>query len=390
MLGVYVHYPYCAKRCPYCDFNVVQPGPEGRPDDRYGEAVLAELAVRAPDYAGHPPAVSLYFGGGTPALWAPRWIGRVVEAVRASLGLVDGAEITIEANPGELTAEAMVALRAVGVNRLSLGTQSFDAALLTRLGRRNTPADNRRCVAQARAAGFENLSLDLIQAVAGQSVAGAMADVAAVIELEPEHVSTYELTIHPQTPFGARAQRGEVLTADEDVQVEVYERTRDALGIAGILPYEISNAARPGREAVHNSLYWNMDEYVALGAGAHGFRWVPDAEGGVQTQPGGVPTGIRWENERHAGRYMKAALAGTPAHRQLESIDAETLRCERVMTGLRVDRGLAIDAELESAYGQAAQKLEGQGLLDRSTPGRWRLTSRGRLVLNQVVATLTA
>jgi oxygen-independent coproporphyrinogen-3 oxidase len=375
--GIYVHYPYCAQRCPYCDFNVVQPGPEGRPDDRYRDAVLAELAARAEDYAGRPAAVSLYFGGGTPALWAPRAIGAIIEAVSARLGLTAGAEITVEANPGELDAARMVALRAVGVNRLSLGTQSFDAEVLRRLGRRNTPDDNRRCVDAARAAGFENLSLDLIQAVAGQSVEDALADVAAVLALGPEHVSTYELTIHPQTPFGARAARGEVLTADEDAQVAVYEATRSALRAGGVLPYEISNAARPGREAVHNGLYWRMAEYLALGAGAHGFRRV--ATGGE-----------RWENERHAGRYMEAALAGRPRERFRETLDAETLLEERAMTGLRLDAGLPVDAALEAAYGAAAARLVERGLLTWPEPTRWRLTERGRLLMNQVVAELTA
>lgn len=379
-LGVYVHYPYCAQRCPYCDFNVVQPGPEGRPDARYREAVLAELAVRAEAYAGRAPAVSLYFGGGTPALWPAADLAAVMDAVERTVGLTSAAEITVEANPGEIDASGLRALRAAGVNRLSLGTQSFDAALLTRLGRRNTPDDNRRCVDAARAAGFENLSLDLIQAIAGQSLAAAMADVAAVVALGPEHVSTYELTIHPRTPFGARADRGEVLTADEETQVLVYEATRSALRAAGIVPYEISNAARPGREAVHNALYWTMDEYLALGAGAHGFRRIP-----------GDDAGVRWENERHAGRYMAAALAGRPAVRTEEHLDAAALRDERVLTGLRLDAGLPVDTALEAAFGANARRLERRGLLSVSTtPGRWRLTEAGRLVLNQVVAELCA
>ncbi len=380
-LGVYVHYPYCAQRCPYCDFNVVQPGPEGRPDARYRDAVLAELAVRADDYPGRAPVVSVYFGGGTPALWPADCIAAVLSAVDDRLGLARGAEITVEANPGEIDAAGLRALRAAGVNRLSLGTQSFDAALLARLGRRNTPDDNRRCVDAARAAGFENLSLDLIQAAAGQSLAAALADVAAVVALGPEHVSTYELTIHPRTPFGARADRGEVLTADEDTQVLVYEATRSALRAAGVVPYEVSNAARPGHEAVHNSLYWSMDEYLALGAGAHGFR-----------RPGDDPAaGIRWENERHAGRYMTAALAGRPAVRSEERLDAASLLDERVMTGLRLDAGLVVDAALEAAFGERARRLVRRGLLESDAgAGRWRLTDAGRLVLNQVVADLCA
>lgn len=379
-LGVYVHYPYCAQRCPYCDFNVVQPGPEGRPDARYREAILAELAVRADDFAGRAPSVSVYFGGGTPALWAPADIAAVIEGVADRLGLRTDAEITVEANPGEIDAARLRALRVAGVNRLSLGTQSFDAEILQRLGRRNTPDDNRRCVDAARAAGFDNLSLDLIQAVAGQGVEAALADVEAVLALAPEHVSTYELTIHPQTPFGARAARGEVLTADEDVQVAVYEATRAALRAGGLVPYEISNAARSGYEAVHNGLYWRMAEYLALGAGAHGFRYA---------SPAARTSGVRWENERHAGRYMAAALAGRPGERFREVVDARTLLDERAMTGLRLDAGLEVDAALRAAFGAAADRLVGEGLLAAPTPERWVLTDRGRLLMNRVVAELT-
>ena len=415
MIGVYVHYPYCARRCPYCDFNVVQPGPEGRPDARYREAVLAELAVRAEDFAGRPPAVSLYFGGGTPALWDPRDLHAVIDAVAARVGLQADAEITVEANPGEVDAARLLDLRRAGVNRLSLGTQSFDAGVLQRLGRRNTPDDNRRCIDSARAAGFDNLSLDLIQAVVGQTVEGALADVAAVLSFSPEHVSTYELTIHPQTPFGARAARGEVLTAEEDTQIAVYEATRAALRSGGVVPYEISNAARPGFEAVHNGLYWRMAEYLALGAGAHGFRRLGAGPGEGQGRgQGGVPgarpgaglgeghdaagdtAGERWENERHAGRYMEAALAGRPRTRFIETLTAADLLNERALTGLRLDAGLAVEPALQAAFGVAAQRLANRGLLSIQRPGpestfsRWRLTDRGRLLLNQVVADLTA
>lgn len=373
-LGVYVHYPYCAKRCPYCDFNVVQPGPEGRPDARYRDAVLAELDVRAAAYSGRPPAVSLYFGGGTPALWDPECIGAVVEGVHARIGLVEDAEITLEANPGEAQADTFIALRSIGINRLSLGTQSFDAEILARLGRRNSPDDNRRCVSEARRAGFDNLSLDLIQAVAGQTTQAALEDVDAVLELEPTHVSTYELTIHPQTPFGARASRGELLTADEDAQAEIYEATRLRLSESGVMPYEVSNAARPGKEAVHNGLYWRMDECLALGAGAHGF--VRDAA---------LEWGERWENERHASRYMDAALKSMPAERHRERLDAATLDFETLMTGLRLDAGIELSPRARGRFVERLETLQRRALVIlNAEKTSVRLTPRGRLLLDEV------
>lgn len=372
--GVYVHFPFCLRRCPYCDFNVLVA--ETIPHERYRDAVLAELAARAPAFAGRPPAVSLYFGGGTPGLWAPACVGAVIEAVDARLGLAAGAEITLECNPAEAEPGRLRDFRSAGVNRVSLGTQSFADETLARLGRRQRAADNRAAVAAVRAAGFESFNLDLIQGVAGQTVATALADVEAVVALEPTHVSTYQLTISPATPFGARAARGEVLVAPEDDQAAIYEGTRAALAAAGIFPYEVSNAARPGFEAVHNTLYWTGGEYVGLGAGAHGFR--RDGE-----------EGERWENERHAGRYVEAALAGRPRETFRERIDAAARLEERVLTGLRLDRGLVVDAALEARFGAAARRLAAEGLL-RTDGGRWRVTDRGRLLLDRVVVRLVA
>jgi oxygen-independent coproporphyrinogen-3 oxidase len=377
--GVYVHYPYCAKRCPYCDFNVVQPGPDGRPDVRYRDAVVAELAARGPDFAGRGGAVSLYFGGGTPALWAPACIASVVDAVRGAVGLVDGAEITLEANPHEADEDTLAALRQAGVNRLSLGTQSFDDALLERLGRQNRRSDNLRCVEAARKTGFDNLSLDLVQGAAGQDLEAALKDVRAVLALEPEHVSTYELTIHEGTPFGARSRRGEVLTADEDTQADLWSGTRACLRAGGVVPYETSNAARPGREAVHNMLYWTMGEYLALGAGAHGFLRAPDGS-----------SGVRWENERHAGRWMRAALSGAPAERSREVVDRDTLARERLLTGLRLEAGVVVPHDEVALHADGLALARTRGLVEMIDAGprgaRIRLTAAGQPLLDRVVS----
>lgn len=371
-LGVYVHVPYCRRRCPYCDFNSVA---EPVPDAAWRDAVLAELAARAPDFAGRAPAVSLYFGGGTPGLWSTASVGAVIDAVAARIGLAADAEITVEHNPGAADGPGLRGLRAAGVNRLSLGTQSFDDTLLAWLGRIHRAAESDAAIDAARAAGFEDLSLDLIQGAAGQSPARALADVAAVIARRPTHISTYQLTIAPETAFGARAAAGEEMLAPEDDQIAIFEGTRAALREAGYEPYEVSNAALPGREAVHNTLYWTGGEYLGLGAGAHGFRRIGAG-------------GERYENERDPAQYLAAAGAGRATGAR-EVVDALALAEERLLTGLRLDRGVAVDADLEARFGEAAARLAARGWL-RVDGGRWRATDRGRLLLDRLLGDLIA
>lgn len=372
--GVYVHYPYCARHCPYCDFNVAVA--RQIPHADYRDAVLAELAARAPDFDGRRPAISLYFGGGTPGMWPAAHIGAVIDAVDARFGLASEAEITVECNPEDVDRATMTALRARGVNRISLGVQSFDDALLTFLGRLHTGDDARHAVDTVRAAGIEGLSIDLMHGAADQTMDGLLADVEAACALAPPHVSTYQLTVEPRTAFGARAARGESLLVDEERLLTMYRAVRSTLAAHGIEPYEISNAARPGREAVHNNLYWTGGEYLALGAGAHGFRRVGD---GAE----------RWQNTRHPKRYMRSALAGSPGDEGRETLDAEEVLEDRVMCGLRLDRGLTVDDVLRQRFGAAARRLAGAGLLE-GLPTRWRATERGRVILDRVVLELIA
>ena len=375
-LGIYVHFPFCVARCPYCDFNTV--AVREIPHEAYRDAVICELGRRAPRFAdrfGAADVVSVYFGGGTPGLWRPDCHRAVIRAVAAELGLSKTAEITVECNPGDQGLGHFEALRAAGINRVSLGTQSFDGPLLARLGRRHGPSDNRSAINAVRRAGFDNLSLDLIQGMAGQSPDQAFADVAAVIAHQPEHVSTYQLTIAARTPFGARAAAGESLVVSDDAQVEIMEGTRSRLVDAGILPYEISNAARAGRQAVHNRLYWTGQAYVGLGAGAHGFERT-----GTQNH--------RWANLANPSAYMVAARSGGPVEAFREAIDLETARVERLMTGLRLYEGLVVDEETDARFGAAARRLAANGLL--AVDGdHWRTTRRGRWLLDTVLVELT-
>lgn len=372
--GIYVHYPYCARHCPYCDFAVTVT--RRIPHDAYRDAVLAELAARAPDYDGRPPAVSLYFGGGTPGLWPAGHIGAVIERVAARFGLAADAEITVECNPEDIRPETAPALRAVGVNRISLGVQSFDDGLLVRLGRKHTGDGARRAVEALRASGIDDVNIDLMHGERAMPLVGVLADVQAALALGPTHVSTYQLTIEPKTPFGARARRGEALLVDDERLAVMYGAIRAALRAGGLEPYEISNAARPGHEARHNTLYWTDGEYLGLGAGAHGY---------LHRGLGGE----RWENLRHAGRYMQAALAGAPGETFRDAIDPPSRLEDRVLCGLRLDRGLPVDDRLDRAFGAAARRLADEGLLT-GLPDRWRTTDRGRAILDRVVLELIA
>lgn len=345
--------------------------------DLYLEGVLAELAARAPAFAGRDPAVSVYFGGGTPGLWRPDCIAAVIEAVERRLGLGADAEITVECNPGEVTAGHLLGLSAAGVNRVSLGVQSFDDGWLRALGRDHDGAAGQRAIEALGAARIARFSVDLIHGMAGQTVAAACAEAERAIALGARHVSTYQLTVEPRTAFGARARRGERLLSDEDRLLEMYTALRATLRSGGLVPYEISSAAAPGHEAVHNQLYWTDGEYLALGVGAHGYRHLPD---------GGA---VRWSNPPKIERWHAAAVAGAPLDAETIPISPAERLEERVMCGLRMDRGVAIDPALEARFGVRARALEADGLLS-CAEGRWAATPAGRAVLDSLVLELVS
>jgi oxygen-independent coproporphyrinogen-3 oxidase len=334
-VGLYVHFPFCSVHCPYCDFAV-----DARadiPHDRYAEAIVAEVAARAPAFRGAgeapgPRLVSIYFGGGTPGLWRVDALARVIAAGRAAFG-AGGAvdEITVEANPGEVTAERAQGWRAAGVNRVSLGLQSLDDRHLAALGRNHDAAAGASAVSALRAAGISNLSLDLMFALPEQTLASWAATLDGALGLEPDHVSAYALTVERATPFGARARRGELVVPDGEVAAAMQEHARDRLAAAGLKQYEVSSYARAGRRAVHNSLYWSGAPYLGVGASASSFR--PLAAGG----------GWRFSNPRATETYLRAVAAGgaagpRPAH--VERRTAADLENEAVWLALRTADGL--------------------------------------------------
>jgi oxygen-independent coproporphyrinogen-3 oxidase len=332
--SAYVHLPYCLRRCPYCDFNTY--AVRSVPEERYVAALVSEIDAAAGDPVWKErPVGTVFFGGGTPSLFSPESLGRVLEALDRRFGIEAGAEITMEANPGTLEGSAAARLagwRAAGINRLSLGVQSFNERHLATLGRLHGRREVFEAVAAARKAGFENLSVDLIFAVPGQTRAEWREDLAAAVSLETDHISAYGLTYEEGTPMTGLRDAGRVIAMPEDDELDMLEDACTLLAAAGLARYEISNFARPGRESRHNLNYWLRGDYLGLGAGAHGFADDPTALGG----------GTRYANQRFPEIYMSAGPGRHAAGR--ETLERSDAIAETVLLGLRLAEGISFDA----------------------------------------------
>jgi oxygen-independent coproporphyrinogen III oxidase len=382
-LGLYVHIPYCLSRCPYCDFNTY--AVRSWPEDEYAEALRCELAAYAQTepFAGRRVG-TVFFGGGTPSLFRPATIASLLEHAEKCCGVAADAEITLEANPGTGDEARLADFRAAGVNRLSLGVQSFDDASLQKLGRHHSAADSLLALRSARAAGFDNLSLDLIYAIPGQDVAGCERDVAAAIEIAPEHVSAYGLTYEKGTPLERDRAAGRVVPVEEEVELAMYATARERLGAAGYTHYEISNYARPGRIARHNRAYWRGVSYLGLGAGAHSFA------ARSSTGPG---WGSRWSNVRDPNAYAARAKATGTAVADREELTRSQAMGEACWLGLRQREGL-LASEFSERFGESLEEVYPQtgALIDEGLLA-WRgerlaLTDRGLELADSVFATL--
>lgn len=343
-LALYVHVPWCVRKCPYCDFNShAHGGPI--PEARWVARVLEDLALAAADAAGRP-VESVFFGGGTPSLLSPAAVGAVLEGIAARLPFADEAEITLEANPGTAEAERFAGYRAAGVNRLSLGIQSFSDRALAALGRIHDAGEARRAVALARGAGFERLNLDLMHGLPGQSVAEGLADLEAALALEPEHLSWYQLTIEPNTVFHARPPTLPVEEVLGDLEHAGFER----LAAAGLERYEVSAWSRPGDACRHNLGYWTFGDYLGVGPGAHGKVSRPGA-GGLEV----VRTRRTRTPEDWFGR-------GEPPRVLREPVPATALPGEFLLNALRLVEGVPeelLEARTGVSLERIRQTLEG-------------------------------
>ena len=370
--GIYVHVPFCATRCGYCDFNTYTATELGAGVDRatFSEWLAAEIAfARAVLGECDVPVSTVFVGGGTPTLLAPEALGEVLARIRGEFGLADGAEVTVEANPDSVDQASLGGLLDQGVTRISFGMQSAVPHVLAALDRTHTPGGAVRAVEQARAAGFERISLDLIYGTPGESLAdwGTTVDVALASGVG--HVSAYALIVEEGTRLAAAVRRGELAVPDDDLMADMYDLVDERLAAAGLPWYELSNWAAPGQQCRHNLGYWHGDDWWGIGPGAH-------------SHVGGT----RWWNVKHPAAYVARLAAGESPAAGREVLDARTRRVEDVLLGVRLAEGLPL-AALDTAGRAEAGLIVADGLA-RVTADRLVLTRAGRLLADAVVRRL--
>lgn len=372
-LGLYIHIPFCRSKCDYCDFYSL-PGQEARMDD-YQRALLAHLKETALS-ASSFSVDTVYFGGGTPSFYGEKRLRELLAAVKKHYKLEKNAEITFEANPDSASFKSLRALRRAGFNRISLGLQSACQLELDRVHRPHTVEQGDEAVSAARRARLNNLSLDLIYGLPGQTAESWHQTVEHALALAPEHLSCYGLKVEEGTPLAARAAAGEALP-DDDMQADLYLWTVDRLARAGYVQYEISNFAKPGFQSRHNLRYWELRPYIGFGPGAHSdfggrrYSWVRDLEG-----------------------YIRGVLERDTLLDSEDLIPRDERGSEYLMLGLRTTRGIE-EWEYRGNYFMNFAPIEArlkefaaQGWAEKTQPGRWRLTPRGFLVSNQLIGDL--
>ena len=355
--ALYIHFPFCAKKCAYCDFSSF--AGSGIPPEEYVAGVVREMEFRAELLDGPGSAETLYLGGGTPSLLPPELVARFITTARCRYALAPDAEVTLEANPGTVTPETLAGYREAGVNRLSLGIQSLDDRMLALLGRVHTAAEARGAVVAARAAGFDNIGLDLMHSLPGQVTSKWGETLAQAVELRPDHISAYGLTVEEGTPLHRLREAGRLSLPDDEEGALMYQVTAEILAAAGYEQYEIANYALPGRRSRHNQVYWRREPYLGFGAAAHSFLGAP-------------PFGRRWCNPHVPAEYLRALAAGRLPEEDVVVLTRREAMSETFFLGLRTTDG--VDTErfretfgesVEQAYGPEIESLLGTGLLDR-------------------------
>ena len=381
-LAVYIHWPFCAQKCPYCDFNShVRHG--GWDEAAYLDAYLAELAAAHRRIVEPRAVTSIFFGGGTPSLMRPDTVGGLIEAVAKTFGIARDCEITLEANPSSVEAGRFRDYRAAGVNRVSLGVQSLDDDQLKRLGRLHDVAEALRAIELAKSI-FERMSFDLIYARPGQTDVAWEHELRRALALQAGHLSLYQLTIEDGTPFAALHKAGKLVVPEPELADRLYEITQEMTEAAGLVAYEISNHARPGDESRHNLAYWRYGTYVGLGPGAHGRE--------LRRRPDGALGRFATVTERNPEAWL--ALARQRGQGIIE--DTELSRDEQadelLLMGLRLTEGVDLQRLMEVGGVRpddaVIQRLAALGMLEWMPSRRLRATRRGRFVTNELVRQL--
>jgi putative oxygen-independent coproporphyrinogen III oxidase len=376
--GVYIHWPFCLSKCPYCDFNShVRHGGIDEPRFvRAFEAEIAATAARVPDRT----VSTIFFGGGTPSLMQPRTVGAILDAVSRHWNVAADVEVTLEANPTSVEAERFIGYRAAGINRASLGVQALDDAALTALGRLHTAREALDAVAIARRT-FERFSFDLIYARPAQTPDMWRAELQHAIAEAAEHLSLYQLTIEPDTPFAALHAAGKLAVPDADLARTLYDLTQETCAAAGLPSYEISNHARPGAECRHNLVYWRYREYAGIGPGAHGRLDIDGKRHAIATEKRPEAWLMRVEANGHGVTTDDALTSGEAAD-------------ELLLMGLRLAEGIDLKRFAAQAGFQLEAKqiadLAAHGLVETTAAGWLRVTPAGFPVLDAIVADLAA
>lgn len=369
--GLYIHFPFCRRKCPYCDFYSVPFRTEEA--EQFLAALQREMRLWAKEALfARSPLATLYFGGGTPSLLRPSQLSTLVSAVDSLFGLHSGAEVTLEANPATLSAGQLCELRAAGINRLSLGVQSLSEGELRTLGRLHTTADAERTFRQARRTGFDNLSVDLIFAIPGQTTARWEATLRQVLTWAPEHISTYALTLEPGTPMAQAVASGALRPVGADEEKTMYLLAHDLLTANGYEHYEISNYAKPGYRCRHNMQYWERHPYLGVGPAAHSFHG-----------------NERWWNVADVKAYCQTLAQNSLPVQEREVLSDEQQRLETIMLALRTAEGLELRALPQEWARKTIERgtrlcLDGQPPLALVEAERIRLTHRGFLFHEEV------
>ena len=370
--GIYLHIPFCATRCHYCNF--VTGGYEEQLAARYVRALREEIVQRE-----WPPAQTrvetIYFGGGTPTTLTPAQLGEILETIAQTFLIDDRAEVTIEANPGSLSEERLREIRQTGINRISFGVQSFDDRELAMIGRNHQAEEARRAVSMARSAGFDNLSLDLIAGLPEQRMETWKRNLAEIFALAPDHLSVYLLELYPDAPLSHRIERGELRAIEDELTVAMYYALVDEAPRHGFEQYEISNWARPGCQSRHNLKYWTGAPYAAFGVSAAGYDGV-----------------TRWANQRRLHDYLALIEGGVSPITERSVLDEADREGESLFLGLRLEEGVDLAAHeakfgvsVRDRYGAEVERLVGAGLLEW-TPTHLRITRAGKVLANEVFA----
>ena len=396
---MYLHLPFCLSKCPYCDFD-------SSPLDRVGgmevarqyvDALAVEMDLRAASTEFHGvEAETIYLGGGTPSVLPTEWLIELIARLPRRFQLAESLEVTVEVNPKTVDREKIAVLLEAGVNRISLGVQSFSDETLRTLGRAHSAAEAREAVEAVRGAGCRNLSIDLMYGVPGQSLEAWEASVREVLALEPEHVSVYGLSIEPGTPLAAEIASGRRTAPDEELAAEMYAAATGVLASAGYRHYEISNLARPGYECRHNRRSWSGAEYLGLGCSAHSSRWAPVCADEGSGCARSAPRGVRWNNAAGAWVYTEWLQRGLIPVARAESLSAERRAGEMLMLGLRQEEGVVEEAVAavcgvapRDMYEEEILQLCEQGLLV-AEDGRLRMPREKWIVSNEVLSCFVA